>query len=89
MIRRVQSSLRSRTNETATINFPAVKWHNSGLDLFFDEIRQAFSYPPDIDQREWGMLQQRWINMAEIIEADETDEKSDEGDGVTADDFTL
>lgn len=40
--------------ETATIKFPAVRWHNTGLDLFFDEVRQAFSLPPDLDKREWG-----------------------------------
>lgn len=70
----------SYDEETATIKFPAVRWHNTGLDLLFEEVRQAFSLPPDLDQREWGILQQRWIEMAEVVEHDEADDENADTD---------
>lgn len=36
----------THADETATIKFPAVKWHNSGLDRLFEEVRNAFGFPP-------------------------------------------
>lgn len=65
-------------DETATIKFPAVKWHNSGLDRLFEEVRQAFGFPPDLDQREWGILQQRWIDMAEVVDHDQENDEVNE-----------
>ena len=75
--------------ETTTINFPAVKWHNSGLDLLFEEVRNAFGFPPDLDQREWGLLQQRWIDMAEVVDHDEVDGDNEDRGESNADDYTL
>ena len=66
--------------ETATIKFPAVKWHNSELDLLFEEVRPTFDFPPDLDQREWGILQARWMDMAEVVNHDEADEESNADD---------
>lgn len=73
----------SYNGETATIKIPAVKWHNSGLDLLFEEVRHAFGFPPNLDQREWGILQQRWIDMAEEVDHEE------KGGESTVDDFKL
>lgn len=70
----------SYDGETATIKFPAVNWHNFGLNYLFDEVHQAFGFPPNLDKREWGILQQRWIDMAEIIKADEENDETTKAD---------
>lgn len=76
--------------ETATIKFPAVRWHNTGLDLLFEEVRHAFGFPPDLDDREWGIFQQRWIDMAEVVDHDEEDDEINEYSGESnADDYDL
>lgn len=56
------------------IEIPAVRWHNSGLNHFFDELHAAFGAGHDLDQREWGILQARWIEMAEVVDHDQEDD---------------
>lgn len=72
--------------ETATIKIPAINWHNSGLNYLFDEVHQAFGFPPNLDEREWGILQQRWIDMAEIVNYDDHDDLDNKSN---ADDLKL
>ncbi|ADJ16675.1 hypothetical protein [Halalkalicoccus jeotgali] len=79
----------SYDGETATIKFPTVRWHNTGLDLLFEEVRKAFGYPPDLDESEWGILQQRWIDMAEVVDHADADDDLDKENESTAADYKL
>lgn len=64
------------------IEFPAVNWHNSGLNHFFDQLHAAFGAGHDLDQREWGILQQQWIDMAEVIDPVEVEDAGDRADQI-------
>lgn len=66
--------------ETATIKFPTVKLHNSELDLLFEEVRHTFGFSPGLNQREWEILQARWMDMPEVVDHDEADEESNADD---------
>lgn len=68
----------SHDDETATIEIPAVNWHNSGLNHFFDELHGAFGAGHDLDQRERGILQQRWIEIGEVVDYNEANENADD-----------
>ena len=57
-----------------------MKWHNLELDLVFEKVRHTFGFPPDLDQREWGILQARWMDMAEVVDHAEADEESNADD---------
>lgn len=60
-----------RDGREATISFNKVAWFNTGHRKFHEEFHAAFNERNPIDEREFGILQARWVDMAEAAVEDD------------------
>ena len=44
------------------IRFPVVRWLNTGREALFDQYYRKFGERLNIDERDWGILQERWLH---------------------------